>query len=71
MKVTNNFKNISKVNPLNQSSNKSHKSKEHKRRRKKNSYTDNFIDKKRLSIESSKDVIKMQKKSFIKKRKCV
>ena len=61
MQVSSNFKNNPQPNLFNPSINFSHKSKEHKKRRKKNSYTDNFIDKKRLSIESSKDIIKMQK----------
>ena len=63
MKVTTNFKNIPRTSPFNQSPNIIHKSKEQKKRRKKNSYTDNFIDKKRLSIESTKDKNKIQKRS--------
>ena len=63
MKVTNNFKNIKKESPLNQSPNINHKSKEHKKKRKKNSYTDNFIDKKRLTIESTKETIKIPKRN--------
>ena len=63
MQVTTNFKNINQVSPFNQTSNINHKSKEHKKRRKKNSYTDNFIDKKRISIESTKDKATMKKRS--------
>ena len=64
MKVTNNFKNIKKQGLLNQSPNINHKSKEHKKRRKKNSYTDNFIDKKKLTIESTKEaIIKIPKRN--------
>ena len=63
MQVSTNFKNNQQTNILNPSTNISHKSKEHKKRRKKNSYTDNFIDRKKLSIESSKEIIKTQKRS--------
>ena len=48
MQVSTNFKNNQQTNILNPSTNISHKSKEHKKRRKKNSYTDNFIDRKKL-----------------------
>ena len=63
MQVSSNFKNNPQPNLFNPSINFSHKSKEHKKRRKKNSYTDNFIDRKKLSIESSKEIIKTQKRS--------
>ena len=56
-----NFKNIIEQSPFTSSNNLNHKS--HKKRRKKNSYTDNFIDRKKLSIESSKGKNKSQKKS--------
>ena len=63
MQVSSNFKNNPQPNLFNPSINFSHKSKEHKKRRKKNSYTDNFIDRRKLSIESSKEIIKTQKRS--------
>ena len=63
MLVSSNFKNNPQPNLFNPSINFSHKSKEHKKRRKKNSYTDNFIDRRKLSIESSKEMIKTQKRS--------
>ena len=63
MQVSSNFKNNPQPNLFNPSINFSHKSKEHKKRRKKNSYTDNFIDRRKLSIESSKEMIKTQKRS--------
>ena len=48
--------------------NANNKSKESKKKRKKNSYTHNFIDKKKLSIESNfnNNNIKMKKKKIIK-----
>ena len=63
MQVSSNFKKNPQPNLFNPSINFSHKSKEHKKRRKKNSYTDNFIDRRKLSIESSKEIIKTQKRS--------
>ena len=63
MQVSSNFKNNPQPNLFNPSINFSHTSKEHKKRRKKNSYTDNFIDRRKLSIESSKEIIKAQKRS--------
>ena len=60
MQANTNFKNMieqSSITPLNNLNNKSHK-----KRRKKNSYTDNFIDRKKLSIESTKEN-KLQKRS--------
>ena len=63
MLVSSNFKNTQQTNLFNPSTNFNHKSKEHKKRRKKNSYTDNFIDRKKLSIETSKEIIKAQKRS--------
>ena len=63
MQMSSNFKNNPQPNLFNPSINFSHKSKEHKKRRKKNSYTDNFIDRRKLSIESSKEIIKTQKRS--------
>ena len=63
MQMSSNFKNNPQPNLFNPLINFSHKSKEHKKRRKKNSYTDNFIDRRKLSIESSKEIIKNQKRS--------
>ena len=63
MQVSSNFKNNPQPNLFNPSINFIHKSKEHKKRRKKNSYTDNFIDRRKLSIESSKEMIKTKKRS--------
>ena len=63
MQVSSNFKKNPQPNLFNPSINFSHKSKEHKKRRKKNSYKDNFIDRRKLSIESSKEMIKTQKRS--------
>ena len=60
MQANTNFKNMieqSPYTPLNNLNNKSHK-----KRRKKNSYMDNFIDRKKLSIESTKEN-KLQKRS--------
>ena len=60
MQANINFKNMieqSPYTPLNNLNNKSHK-----KRRKKNSYTDNFIDRKKLSVESTKEN-KLQKRS--------
>jgi hypothetical protein len=55
MQSSNNIKNI-------QQQNINHKSKEQKKRRKKNSYTVNFIDKKKLSLESTKENMKISNK---------